>query len=81
MVPVQIGCGATTKEIHGRPYVYFWHYEERGGRRVQVYRYIGSARAPSTRDRLAQAIAAYYDRAEQELHRRRAEALAQSFVG
>lgn len=78
---MQIGCGATTKEIHGRPYVYFWHYEERGGRRVQVYRYIGSARAPSTRDRLAEATASYYDRMEAELRRRRAEALATPLVG
>ena len=30
---VQLGCGLTTKGIRGRPYLYFWHYEERAGRR------------------------------------------------
>ncbi len=49
---VQLGCGLTTKEIRGRPYLYFWHYEDRGGRRVQVFRYLGSARSEAARQRL-----------------------------
>lgn len=73
---MQVGCGATTKEVRGRPYLYFWHYEERGGRRVQVYRYVGSARSPAARTKLAEAVVAYYDRVAEELRRRRAEALA-----
>ncbi len=73
---MQIGCGLTTKEIRGRPYLYFWHYEERGGRRVQVFRYLGSARSEAARQKLAEALDAYLERAAVELRRRRAEILA-----
>ncbi len=73
---MQIGCGLTTKEIRGRPYLYFWHYEERGGRRVQVFRYLGSVRSEAARQRLAEALDAYLERAGVELRRRRAEILA-----
>ncbi len=73
---MQIGCGLTTKEIRGRPYLYFWHYEERGGRRVQVFRYLGSARSEAARQRLVEALDAYLERAGAELRRRRAEILA-----
>ena len=73
---MQIGCGLTTKEIRGRPYLYFWHYEERGGRRVQVFQYLGSARSAAARQRLAEALDAYLERAGGELRRRRAEILA-----
>jgi hypothetical protein len=75
---MQIGCGVTAKEIHGRPYLYFWHYEERGGRRVQVYRYMGAVRSGAARARLAEAVASYYDRVGEELRRRRSEALARA---
>ena len=73
---MQIGCGLTTKEIRGRPYLYFWHYEERGGRRVQVFRYLGSARSEAARQRLAEVLDAYLERAAAELRRRRTEILA-----
>lgn len=75
-VAMQVGCGLTTKEIRGRPYLYFWHYEERGGRRVQVFQYIGSPRSPAARGRLEAAVAAYYDRVAAELRERRAALLA-----
>lgn len=78
---MQIGCGATTKEIRGRRYVYFWQYEEGDGRRRQVFRYIGPVGRGSTRERLAEAIGSYYDRAGEELRRRRGEALARAFPG
>jgi len=73
---VQLGCGLTTKEIRGRPYLYFWHYEDRGGRRVQVFRYLGSARSEAARQRLVEALDAYLDRLGTEVRRRRAEILA-----
>ncbi len=73
---MQVGCGLTTKEIRGRPYLYFWHYEERGGRRVQVFQYIGSPRSLAARGRLEVAIAAYYDRVAVELRERRAALMA-----
>src|SRR3989440_12736607 len=49
---MQIGCGVTTKEIRGRRYLYFWHYEERGGRRVQAFPYLGALRSEAARQRL-----------------------------
>ncbi|HEX9341769.1 MAG TPA: hypothetical protein VF992_11470 [Thermoplasmata archaeon] len=73
---MQLGCGLTTKEIRGRPYLYFWHYEDRGGRRVQVFRYLGSARSEAARQRLVEALDAYLDRLGAEVRRRRAEILA-----
>ena len=73
---MQVGCGLTTKEIRGRPYLYFWHYEERGGRRVQVFQYIGSPRSPAARARLEAAVAAYYERVATELRDRRLALLA-----
>jgi hypothetical protein len=75
---VQVGCGVTAKEIRGRDYLYFWHYEDRNGRRVQVYRYLGSARSPGTRQRLVDAVEAYYDRVADDLRRKRANALARA---
>ncbi len=68
---MQVGCGLTTKEIRGRPYLYFWHYEERGGRHIQVFQYIGSPRSPAARSRLEAAVAAYYERITAELRERR----------
>lgn len=73
---MQVGCGLTTKEIRGRPYLYFWHYEERGGRRVQTFDYIGSPRSPAARPRLEAAVAAYYERIAAELRDRRLALLA-----
>lgn len=73
---MQVGCGLTTKEIRGRPYLYFWHYEERGGRRVQVFQYIGSPRSPAARARLEAAVATYYERIAAELRDRRLALLA-----
>jgi len=68
----------TRKEIRGRPYLYFWHYEERGGRRVQVFRYLGAMRSESARQRLEEALDAYIDRLTVEVRRRRGEILARA---
>lgn len=73
---MQVGCGATTKSIRGRPYLYFWHYEERGGRRVQVFRYLGALRSEAARQKLVEAVDGYMDRVAGDLRRRRAEILA-----
>ena len=73
---MQVGCGITTKEIRGRPYLYFWHYEERDGRRVQLFQYIGSPRSSAARGRLEAAVAAYCDRVAAELRERRLALLA-----
>ncbi len=75
---MQLGCGVTTKEIRGRPYLYFWQYEERGGRRVQAFRYLGSARSEAARQRLEESLDAYLGRLEAEIRRRRGEILARA---
>src|SRR3989304_1250593 len=46
---MQIGCGVYELTIRDRPYIYFWHYESKGGRRVQVKEYVGPARSPEAR--------------------------------
>ncbi len=75
---MHIGCGVTRKEIRGRPYLYFWHYEERAGRRVQVFRYLGSARSDAARAKLVEALDGYLERLAVELRRKRAEILARA---
>jgi hypothetical protein len=75
---VQLGCGVTTKEIRGRPYLYFWAYEDRGGRRVQVFRYLGAARSESARVKLEGFLDAYVERLTAEIRRRRGEILAKA---
>lgn len=75
---MRVGCGVTTKEIRGRPYLYFWRYEDRGGRSAQVYRYLGPARSEAARQRLAEAVNAYFDAIQDDLRRRKAELLARA---
>ena len=66
---MQVGCGFRLKEIRGHVYVYFWHYESRGGRSRQVHAYVGPRRSPATARRLSALLEAYYLRAAQELAR------------
>ena len=66
---MQVGCGFRGKAVKGREYVYFWHYEDRGGRARQVYAYMGPRRSAATADRLAAAVEAYFARASDELRR------------
>ncbi len=64
---MMLGCGYCEKTVHGRPYLYFWHYESRGGRREQLEEYVGPARNPRARQEVARRVAAYADRAAAEL--------------
>jgi len=57
---------------------YFWHYEERGGRRVQAFRYLGAARSEAARQKLTEALDAYLERVTAEVRRKRAEVLARA---
>ena len=66
---MQVGCGFRTKPVRGHDYVYFWHYENRGGRSRQVYEYMGPRRSLDTARRLAAAVEAYYAVAENDLRR------------
>ena len=64
---MMMGCGHCEKTVHGRPYLYFWHYETLGGRRDQVEEYIGPARSEKARQEVARRTTAYVRRAEGEL--------------
>ena len=66
---MQVGCGFRVKAVKGQDYVYFWHYEDRGGRSRQVYEYMGSRRSAGTARRLAEALEAYYASAGEDLRR------------
>ena len=66
---MEIGCGFRIREIKGHAYVYFWHYEDRGGRSRQVHVYVGARRAPATVRRLSALLEAYYARVGQEVAR------------
>jgi len=49
--------------------LYFWHYEDRGGRREQVEEYIGPSADPQARETVARRVSAYADRARSEMGR------------
>jgi hypothetical protein len=66
---MMLGCGYCVKRVRGRPYLYFWHYEDRGGRRDQVEEYVGPAQDPRSRDAVARKVEAYAKRARSELVR------------
>lgn len=73
---MQVGCGVYVHEVRGRPYLYFWHYETKGGRRVQVNEYVGPSAAPRSRAEAVSRCEAYYGRMAQELERLRASTWA-----
>lgn len=58
-----LGCGYCEKTIHGRPYLYFWHYETRGGRREQIEEYVGPARSLRAREEVARKVSGYAEKA------------------
>ncbi len=64
---MMLGCGYCEKTVHGRPYLYFWHYESRAGRREQFEEYVGPARNPRARQEVARRVAAYAERAQADL--------------
>lgn len=64
---MMLGCGYCEKTVHGRPYLYFWHYESRAGRREQVEEYVGPARNPRARQEVARRVGAYAERAQAQL--------------
>lgn len=66
---MMLGCGYCVKSVRKRRYLYFWHYEARGGRRVQVEEYVGAASDPGAREEVARKVSAYADRARAEMGR------------
>jgi len=66
---MMIGCGYCVKTIRRSRYLYFWHYEDRGGRREQVEEYIGPSTDRRAREAIVRRVAAYADRARTEMGR------------
>jgi hypothetical protein len=66
---LMIGCGYCVKTIRERRYLYFWHYEDRGGRRRQVEEYVGASADPRAREKVVRLVAAYADRSRIEMGR------------
>ena len=66
---MMIGCGYCVKTIRLGRYLYFWHYEDRGGRREQIEEYIGPAKDSRAREEVARRVAVYAERARSEMGR------------
>ncbi len=66
---MMMGCGYCVKTIRRGRYLYFWHYEDRGGRREQVEEYIGPVSDQRARAEVTRRVAAYADRARTEMGR------------
>jgi len=77
---MQIGCGVYELTIRDRPYLYFWHYESKGGRRVQVKEYVGPARSPEARAEAGRRCEAYFDRGTADLARMRKATVAHALA-
>lgn len=68
---MQIGCGVYEHTVRNRTYLYFWHYETKGGRRVQMKEYVGPAAVSRSWDAAMRLCQSYYDRMASELGRLR----------
>lgn len=66
---MMVGCGWCVKRVRRGRYLYFWHYEDRGGRREQVEEYVGPAKDPKAREEVARRVARYAERARGEIDR------------
>jgi len=73
---MQVGCGVYEHTVRGRAYLYFWHYENEGGRRRQICEYVGVASRPRSREEATRRCEVYYDRVSGELERIRDEIVA-----
>ena len=67
---MRLGYGLRVKESGGREYVDVWRYENRGGRRVQVFEYVGSLHDPATMDHAKVLLTKFQDQAMEEFRRR-----------
>ncbi len=72
---MQVGCGLYEHEVKGRLYLYFWHYETRGGRRVQIKEYLGPAGSDVSRGEAVRMCDAYFRRMGRELREMRGSTL------
>jgi hypothetical protein len=65
------GYGLRIRRSGRQNYLYLWHYEDRGRRRVKREVYLGSTRDPTTRQRALEALEEHHARLVGALHRYR----------
>ncbi len=77
---MRLGYGVRVKEVYGNDYVDVWRYEDRGGRRVQVFEYVGPLADPATEGRVRVLMEKLQVKAMEEFRRqaRQAGAVATS---
>lgn len=73
---MQIGCGVYEHAVHGRSYLYVWHYETAGGRRRQLKEYLGPADDQDVRAEAIRRMDTYFRKAARDLQLLRKETLA-----
>ena len=74
---MQVGCGVYVHPVRERRYLYFWHYESRGGSRVQVKEYVGPVDSPRARGEAAHRCEVYYAKVADDLEKLRTSSLAE----
>ena len=67
---MRLGYGVRVKESKGREYVDAWRYEDRDGRRVQVFEYVGPLHDPATEGRVKALMDRFQAKAMDEFRRR-----------
>ncbi|TLZ70847.1 MAG: hypothetical protein E6K10_06730 [Methanobacteriota archaeon] len=67
---MRLGYGVRVKEIKGRAYVDVWRYENRDGRRVQRFEYVGPLKDPATEERVRVILDRFQAQGVQEFRRR-----------
>ena len=65
---MQPGCGLKVRRIKGRWYVYVWHYDGEGRRKVEAY--AGPAGVSRTNERAVRSLFEHESRARAALDRR-----------
>lgn len=78
---MQIGCGVRTMTVKDHEYLYFWHYENREGRRKAVHDYVGPAGDPESGKKAIEALEAYTKKAIEEARRRLASERSEAMAG
>ncbi len=67
---MRLGYGVRVKEVYGKEYVDVWRYEDREGRRVQVFEYVGPLPNPATEGRVRTLMEKFQAKAMEEFRRR-----------
>jgi hypothetical protein len=67
---MRVGCGLEVRTVKGKRYLYFWKYNEAGGRSMRTWKYLGPAGSGETKRKALMELTASYDTARAELERR-----------